>query len=96
MPVERRGVPNHGQFDCLLNGFYNVTTKADLLKKIKTQIAGPLWKESTGDQWVPQQRPVIRECVQLQFNIVKSIVVDALAPCVASTSAPMTMAMNNK
>ena len=32
----------------------------------------------------------------LRFDIVKIITVDALAPCVARTSAPMILIMNNK
>ena len=47
---ERHGVPNHGQFDCLFNSLFRLTTKL----RSKFYVIGPLWVESAGG--FPSQR----------------------------------------
>ena len=57
---ERHGVPNHGQFDCLINSLFKLTTKL----RSKFYVIGPLWVESAGGS--PRKGSVMR------FNVMTS------------------------
>ena len=43
------GVSNYWQPDCLSNSLLRLTSK----KTSRIHITGPLWRESTSDQWIP-------------------------------------------
>ena len=43
-----RHISNHWQFDCLFNSLFWLTTK----KLSKIHITGPLWGDSTNDDWI--------------------------------------------
>ena len=42
------GISNNWQLDCLLQSMFRLTKKTSDL-----HVAGPLWRESTGDRWIP-------------------------------------------
>ena len=50
---------NHLQLDWLLSSLFRLTTK----KTSKFHITVPLWGESTGDWWIPSQRPAMQEAL---------------------------------
>ena len=46
---ERDGVPYHQRLGCLLNRLFRLYKK----KNINAPCPWPLWRESTGDRWIP-------------------------------------------
>ena len=49
---ERDGVLNHQPHDCLLNRLF----KAQIKENMKAPRHWPLWREFTGDHWIPRTK----------------------------------------
>ena len=66
MSHDRHGISNHQHFNCLLNIWFGLIR----IKTSKLYITGPLWVESTGQQWIPLTKG--QQCIRHSHTMIPS------------------------